>query len=83
MVFDIFSSLPYTFIFENISIQTNITSEAGGSQITEEDVKKGKALRLLRLMKFIKIIRLLKMVKLKSVLNKVFHILFINQNLLG
>jgi len=65
MVFDIFSSLPYSFIFDNIEV----SNENGVS--LQSDVQKAKVLRLFRLLKFIKIVRLLKMVKLKSVLNKV------------
>jgi len=66
MVFDIFSSLPYTFIFENINL-----GEIDDADNITKNIQNAKIIRLLRLLKFIKIIRLLKMVKLKSVINKV------------
>jgi hypothetical protein len=64
--FDIISSFPYSFLFDNLEDTITLSTTAKSAP---------KLLKIIRLVKFLKILRLLKMVKLKSVFNKIEEVL--------
>jgi hypothetical protein len=66
LIFDIISSFPYAFLFDNLEISLEVLSTAKNAP---------KLLKIMRIVKFIKILRLLKMVKLRSVFYKIEEIL--------
>jgi hypothetical protein len=59
--FDLISSFPYSFLFDNLEETLTLSATAKNAP---------RLLKVIRLIKFVKILRLLKMVKLKSIFNK-------------